>query len=443
MKKNIIESLLDERIGLDTEAIGGKVIERAARNRMAQCGINTLEAYAGTLRDSNGEWIHFIEMVVVPETWFFRNRKVFNYLVRFVKGSWLWENPGRRIKILSIPCSTGEEPYSIAMSLMDGGIPEDRFKITGIDISEKALKTARAGFYGQGSFRGKDLAFRDRYFQIENDGYQLLNPVIRKVRFRAGNVMEKRFVRDAPYDIIFCRNLMIYMSPSARSQTLATMNRLLAPKGVLFCGHAERQTAIEWGFEAVNESGVFACRKGCGESKSPPRGTEPKGLEFKPKAPLKKMGSIREPSFGVDGPPKKPTRDGNPVNSVNMVPAPREAVDFFGEARKMADQGQLRQALQLCETFLIENPVHAEAHFLMGLIYEALHHEEKAEAFFNRAIYLNPEHVEALNHMAFIELQRGNKSGAERLRQRARRISDSEAAFSPRENELSGLPYGK
>jgi chemotaxis protein methyltransferase WspC len=95
---------------------------------------------------------------------------------------------------------------------------------------------------------------------------------------------------------------------------------------------------------------------------------------------------------------------------------------LFLKARAMADQGQLSEALELCGAFLDENPVHGDAHFLMGLIHEALHDVEMAEAFFNRAIYLNPEHAEALKHMAFIELQRGNNDGAQRLRQRAQRI---------------------
>ena len=105
------------------------------------------------------------------------------------------------------------------------------------------------------------------------------------------------------------------------------------------------------------------------------------------------------------------------------VPTSREEVNLFLEAQEMADQGQLPKAFELCQVFLGENPVHAEAHFLMGLIHEALHKDDKAEAFFNKAIYLNPEHVEALNHLAFIESRRGNENGAERLRQRAQRIS--------------------
>ena len=106
------------------------------------------------------------------------------------------------------------------------------------------------------------------------------------------------------------------------------------------------------------------------------------------------------------------------------TPKPDTAVNLFLEAREMADQGRLPEALEFCEVFLGENPVHVDAHFLMGLIHEALHNENKAEAFFNRAIYLDPEHVEALNHMAFIELQRGNHNSAERLRQRAQRIEE-------------------
>ncbi len=443
MKKNIIESLLEKRIGLDTEAIGTKVIEKAILQRMAKAGSDNLEAYAKTLLDSNDEWQQLIEMVVVPETWFFRNRKVFDYLIRFVNDSWLPENPGRRIKVLSIPCSTGEEPYSIAMSLMDEGIPESRFKIAGIDISEKALATARRGFYGKGSFRGKDLAFRDHYFKPKNDGYQLSNHVIEKVRFKTGNVMEKRFLTSGPYDIIFCRNLMIYMSVDARNETLETMSRLLTEKGIFFCGHAERQTAIEWGFEAVNESGVFACRKRCKGTRKNSPAFDAKGSEFKQKVPVKKIETIQKPSFDVDKWVKKSMAEKSLSGSDVSVPAPRKNVDLFFEARKMADQGQLPKALELCGVFIGENPVHAEAHFLMGLIYEALHDEEKAEAFFNRAIYLNPEHVEALNHMAFIELQRGNREGADRLRQRARRISNRSTTFTSPKKERSGMRNGK
>ena len=422
MKQNIIELLLEEKIGLDTAAIGKKVIENAVRQRMARCGLTRLSAYAETLSDPDGEWKNLIEMVVVPETWFFRNRKVFNYLVRFVKDSWLPENRGRMLRVLSIPCSTGEEPYSVAMALMDAGINKDRFHIDGIDISEEALIKARIGEYGLGSFRGKELDFRDRYFQATNHGYQLLEHVREKVRFKAGNVLKNRFGVGAPFDVVFCRNLMIYMTPEARNRTLDIISRLLSETGIFFCGHAERQTAIDWGFEAVHETGVFACRKRCRESNQKKQAVAAKKALLKQQVQEKKIKPILKPVMPVDFPSGKSSEQQNRSKPAAGGATSREEVNIFMEAREMADQGQLPKALELCRLFLDENPVHAETHFLMGLIHEALHNDNKAEAFFNKAIYLNPEHVEALNHLAFIESRRGNKNGAERLRQRARCI---------------------
>jgi chemotaxis protein methyltransferase WspC len=422
MKKNIIESLLEERIGLDAGAIGRKVIEKAFKRRMDRCGAASLESYAGILADSSDEWNRLIEMVVVPETWFFRNRKVFDYLARFVKNSWLPENSAQTLRILSIPCSTGEEPYTIAMTLMDAGLPKDRFKIVGMDISENALKKARDGFYGQGSFRGKDLDFRDRYFRSKDHGYQLSSRVSDLVRFKSGNVLDAHLMAGAPYDVVFCRNLMIYMSPEARDQTLAAMSRLLKEKGVFFCGHAERQTAIDWGFEAINETGVFACRKRCRESRrKDPSGAAAK-TAVKTTAEEKRQSVTQKPRVPDPIPSLKRAASPEPLQPEVAERGAGKTADLFLKARAMADQGQLSEALELCRTFLDENPVHGDAHFLMGLIHEALDNVEMAEAFFNRAIYLNPEHAEALNHMAFIELQRGNNDGAQRLRQRARRI---------------------
>lgn len=419
MKPKTIESLLEEKIGLDTAAIGKKVIENAVRQRMDRCCLTSLEAYAETLLDPNGEWKNLLEMVVVPETWFFRNRKVFNYLVRFVKGSWLPENRGRVLRVLSVPCSTGEEPYSIAMAFMDAGVNKDRFQIDGIDISEEALSKARFGEYGPGSFRGKDLEFRDLHFQPKNHGYQLLEHVKGDVRFKAGNVLENRFAAGAPFDVIFCRNLMIYMSPKARNRTLETISRLLTETGIFFCGHAERQTAIDWGFEAVPEPGVFACRKRCRESNGKSPSVAAKKTLFKQPLQEKKIKPVQKPVMPVDFPSGKPFEQQSRSRPEAGAPTSREEVNLFLEAQEMADQGQLPKALELCRLFLDENPVHAEAHFLMGLIHEALHNNDKAEALFNKAIYLKPEYVEALNHLAFIESQRGNENTAERLRQRA------------------------
>ena len=221
------------------------------------------------------------------------------------------------------------------------------------------------------------------------------------------------------------------------------MSRLLAEKGIFFCGHAERQTAIEWGFEAVNESGVFACRKRCRENTLKDPLLEKPKKEIKWQSPEKKPQPVGKPLMPVHFPTVKSVESEKPSRPVTIAAKTEKTVNLFLEARAKADQGQLPKALELCEMFLGENPVHAEAHFLMGVIYEALHNGEKAEAFFNRAVYLNPEHVEALNHMAFIELERGNENGAERFWQRARRIREGMTRPGLRETGISGKQNGK
>src|SRR5690348_15630053 len=115
------ESLLKNAMGLDTASIGSSCIERAVRHRMATIGLKQTDDYWQEVRRSKYELQELIEAVVVPETWFFRDREAFSALVRLVSEEWRPAHPARVLRLLSAPCSTGEEPYSMVMSLLDGG----------------------------------------------------------------------------------------------------------------------------------------------------------------------------------------------------------------------------------------------------------------------------------------------------------------------------------
>ena len=104
-----------------------------------------------------------IDTVAVPETWFFRDRGAFIALARIALDAMVRRGPTDVLRILSVPCSTGEEPYSIAMSLLDAGLSPQRFQVEAIDISHRAIERARAGVYRRNSFRGQDLLFRGRH----------------------------------------------------------------------------------------------------------------------------------------------------------------------------------------------------------------------------------------------------------------------------------------
>ncbi len=229
---------------------------------MEDRGLKRREEYLACLRSSLKEREKLIEEVVIPETWFFRNQESYVYLCQYLKNEWVPENKDKTLHVLSVPCSTGEEPYSIAMSLMDSGIDGIRIQIEAVDISTAAVLKAKTASYGSRSFRGVDLAFRDRYFDMEGNAYVLKESVKQMVRFSTDNLLRKGFATERdPYDVIFCRNLLIYLSQEAKREALAVLKKLLTREGILFLGHAERQAAVEQGFAGIHQPGVFACRK--------------------------------------------------------------------------------------------------------------------------------------------------------------------------------------
>src|SRR5580704_10567319 len=235
-----IEALLQQTIGLDPSTIGTSTVERAIRSRMRARNLGRQDDYLKLLQLSPAEWDLLVEAVIVAETWFFRDREAFQALTHMVVDEWLPAYPNRVLRILSVPCSTGEEPYSIAMALMEAGVPETRFQIDAADISASALTAACQGIYGNNSFRGTDVSFRARYFQRIQRGFAL-NPAVKKhVRFQRGNLLAEHYLSGPDtYDFIFCRNLLIYLDGTSQQKVLVKVRRLLAPAGLLFVGPAE------------------------------------------------------------------------------------------------------------------------------------------------------------------------------------------------------------
>src|SRR5437016_4095645 len=134
-----IERALREKIGLDAASIGSSLIQRSVRLRMKSHGLKKSEEYRRLLESSRAEWDELIESVVVTETWFFRDQEPFEVLARVVLEEWLPANPVSRARLLSLPCSSGEEPCSLAMSLLDAGVSPHQFQIDAVDLSARAL----------------------------------------------------------------------------------------------------------------------------------------------------------------------------------------------------------------------------------------------------------------------------------------------------------------
>ncbi|OZI57227.1 CheR family methyltransferase [Bordetella genomosp. 1] len=415
-------ALLKREIGLDTGSVGQAAVERAVRLRQGACGLADEHAYWRHVQVSPAERQQLVEAVVVPETWFFRYPESLSTLVDLARARQLAAGGEVLLRVLSIPCSTGEEPYSIAMALNDAGVPPQQFSIDAIDISERALDVARAARYGRNSFRGDDLSFRDRHFR-EEDGLYALSPAIqRSARLMAGNLFDATLLRDQPpYDFVFCRNLLIYFDGATQDRAIQVLARLTRPDGVMFVGPAEASLLTARSYVAVPVPRAFAFRPARKEAANAARPDAARPDSARPAA-----SRAAAPAWQ---PSRLPTARSAPAAArmrAAAPPTPAPAVEAaahagLAEVEKLANLGRLDDALALCARHIETHGGSVAAFHLCGLLHDAAGRPRDAEAAYRKVLYLDPRHREALLHLAALVAARGDAEGAARLQDRAQR----------------------
>jgi chemotaxis protein methyltransferase WspC len=406
-----IEDLLARRIGLDPVSLGPHVILRAARRRMAELDVADLCDYAALAVDSEAEQQALIEEVVVPESWFFRDDRPFRRLVNHIRDGWSRAPSRAAVRILSVPCAGGQEPYSIAITLRDAGLSPDRFHIDAVDISARLLEIARCGVYSANAFRGAEQGRWERHFHRHPRGYEI-DPAIRStVRFIQGNLLDPALLADSsPYDVVFCRNLLIYLGRSARAVVLATLDRLLADDGMLFIGHADRLEVpgLPARFATVGEPGCFTYRKA---EQTAHHGSSPPEAASSPPMP---MLMPREPSPLMMRPVSTPA---TATPGADRPPS----ISLLEQAAELANRGRYDEAIAACERHVRLKGPGASAYYLMGMIRQAAGDRRRAEECFHKTIYLDPGHDEALLALALLAERRGDRAAAAGFRRRAHR----------------------
>jgi chemotaxis protein methyltransferase WspC len=422
-----IEDLLARRIGLDPVSMGPHLILRAARRRMGELGVADLGDYAALAIASEAEQQALIEEVVVPESWFFRDERPFRWLVNHVRERWVLDPSRAAVRILSVPCAGGQEPYSIAIVLRDAGLKADRFHIDAIDISSRLLEVARCGVYSANAFRGASPDQWARHFHRHPRGYEI-DPGIRStVRFLQGNILDPALLADSPpYDVLFCRNLLIYLGRAARTAVLTTLDRLLTDDGVLFIGHADRLDVpgVPSRFATVGEPGCFAYRKASWTSHPDNRPPEPASV---PPLPILMLPSASPMMMlPMAGLPAGPAIESPTATPATAAEAPATAgaarsASLLEQAAELANRQRYDEAIAACERHLrLKGPV-ASAYYLMGMIRQASGDRRRAEECFHKTIYLDPGHDEALLALALLAERRGDRDAAAGFRRRAHR----------------------
>lgn len=264
----LLTDLIEERFGLCFRGSRQEILEGRLLPRLDALRLDGLRAYYHYLRAHPCREVEFGELarrITNNETYFFRETAHFDAILQHLLPEFRSHLDGRPLRILSAACSSGEEPYSLAIRLTEAGLEFSgcRWEIDACDLNPIRVEQARAATYDGLSFRAMDDQLRDRHFDpVEGGRFRVKERYRRSVRFFQANLA-------APfsgagwghYDIVLCRNVLIYFGPESFNRLIARFGQLLPAGGYLFVGHAESLFDRTTEFEPVHFPGTMAYRR--------------------------------------------------------------------------------------------------------------------------------------------------------------------------------------
>lgn len=242
-------------------------VDRRVAERMAATGATSFQSYFARLRsDIDGEVEQFVNAFTVNETYFYREDHQLQCLTSDLLPNRLkTKSAGQPVRIWSIPCSTGEEPYSLAMWLLENWPQVDSHdvEIVGSDIDTDVLIAAREGVFGKRALMRLTPRLVDKYFlDLGDERWQILDDLRSSVRFTAANLVERSETRPhGLFDVIFCRNVLIYFDDASRRVAAENLYENLAPGGYICLGHTESMSRISPLFEVCRYADAIVYRR--------------------------------------------------------------------------------------------------------------------------------------------------------------------------------------
>jgi chemotaxis protein methyltransferase CheR len=247
---NLFRKLVDREAGIHLSDSKRALLVGRLTRRLRELGLTSFSAYYRRVTEEDpAELTHMLDRVSTNETHFFREPRQFEFLRETVVPQWvLAASTGRRTKHLrvwSAACSTGEEPYSLAMTLLDCLLahPGWELEILASDISTRVLRRAEDAVWPIDKAKEIPAPLLRRYMlrgTRSREGQMKAGPLLRSaVRFARNNLNSARFAVTGPFDLIFCRNVLIYFDTETKRRVVQRLLDLLAPDGYLFLGHAE------------------------------------------------------------------------------------------------------------------------------------------------------------------------------------------------------------
>jgi chemotaxis protein methyltransferase CheR len=470
-------AVIARRLGLqfDDAKLGwlGDVLHRraAAARRSDDIHLAQLEG-----EGADAEFAALAEELTVPETYFFRNADQFRALQEQVLPDRLRASAARRsLSILSAGCASGEEAYSIAMALhqrVPGTAAE--LSIHAIDLNPAMIEKARRARYTQWSLRETPAAMQARWFRPEGHGFVLDDAVRAAVTFELRNLHldDAAFWRPGRFDVVFCRNVLMYFTPSNARAAIARITRSLAPGGVLFLGHAETLRGLSQDFHLRHTHGTFYYQR---KDSLGPEGvadtpaTAHAAYAAEPGAAgeiadqgdgwIEAIGQAAErirllteppvPTGEHRAAPAVPGRleralellrqerfaDALPLVQALPADSARDPDVLLLHAVLLVHRGQLQQAEAVCHRLLSIDGLNAGAHYVLALCREAAGHPAAAAECDQVAVYLDPTFAMPRLHLGLLARRAGEH-------QAARRELEQAVALLRREDAARLLLFG-
>lgn len=411
---------IKEKIGIDYLSRNCAHLRLAIWEMMKKCGINDSNALLTQIRQRVDVFNDFLELVTTGETYFFRDIKQFEALESYVlpqlikKKSIVFENQKDKqikyrpkIRVLSCGCSTGEEPYSIAMVISEN-VNFDIFDVElfAFDINKAVIQKAQKGVYGNYSFRGAKPTYLNRYIEKKDNFYYVSESIKNRVKFHVTNIFNLEESPDiyGMFDIIFCKNINIYFDLRDTKRVINLLTNHLSNNGYLFIGSCESllniseklevgkyKEAYLYRFKEINkEINFFAENKKTDFTVS----FLPQSLQM----PVMKQELFSsEERIQIDNFSKY--RDGVMAYSLKdfvraeqelkaqLMHTPDHLATHIALAHVYADSNKISEAVVSCERAIALDNLCGDAYFILGIINQSQGLYSKAVYFFQRVLY--------------------------------------------------------
>jgi chemotaxis protein methyltransferase CheR len=390
-----IAALLHDAAGLSFDESRRESLGFSIAERMRVTSSPDVPSYLGLLTGAGAdvERQSLLDEVTIPETHFFRNPPQIRALRAHVLPELLRQASGsRKLRIWSAGCSTGEEPYTVAMLLREL-LPSYAgwdIKILATDISNRALTAAKAGRYSERALVMTDPLDLARWFVLDTTtGEFVVRDEVRDmVEFHHHNL-----VTDAPpfnpgdLDLVLCRNVTIYFDRETTRSLMARLHHGLRDGGYLFLGHAETLWRLSDAFSLVSLGDAFVYRRLDAKPDTTRRAVLPDRRTESELLPLiadrRRTGADRRNIRAAPG--------GTRLAARPAAPARRPAIDPLRAIRTAVTAGRYDEAVDVASDVITATPLRAEAHYLQGLALTNLGRDAEALVALRKAVYLDPE----------------------------------------------------